>query len=519
MPLLKPIAGHTGCAGIKSYLEKNGRALGIQVMNFAWQEERVFEDVAAAPIGFDWAASMDATRHACGNDTPYRGKPARTFKHFVMSPDPQDGLSTDQVAELAQTWTKRHFADFEVAIVLHDDNEGRIPHAHIVVNNTNLATERRLQTPDPLELNRSLQELAEERGLRFMRDDAVRETDEGPTRKATPGSMQKVYIRRAEREIQKEGGYSWVADIRNRVTVAKALARNESEFMAILEALEVEAVQNSGRSWRRDWIYSLADHPTWRIGGEKLGLSFGQEALRRRFARIAAWHPAPAASRQILSHATNAVELNDLEELKRLADAIETCMSLNARSLADLDRRIERLEGRADDDSTERAGTLREIRAYMAQNRLLPETAQARQQRKPQDKETSTNRSGVKHRSRETQPQQERRREGRGPDEGGGRLLRSHRGVRHRPLHRGTAVHGQEHARRLYARIRGCREERPLAHGPLLRRERKLPNRRRGSSRGTAREGLEVPTGKPQRGWRVRVRRDGRRDSARKNVR
>ena len=92
MPLLKPIAGHTGCAGIKHYLEKGGRALGIMVMNFAWQEERAFEDVSAAPAGFDWADSMDATRRACGNDTPYRGKPARTFKHFVMSPDPQDGL-------------------------------------------------------------------------------------------------------------------------------------------------------------------------------------------------------------------------------------------------------------------------------------------------------------------------------------------------------------------------------------------------------------------------------------------
>ena len=34
MPLLKPIAGHTGCAGIKHYLEKGGRALGIMVMNF-----------------------------------------------------------------------------------------------------------------------------------------------------------------------------------------------------------------------------------------------------------------------------------------------------------------------------------------------------------------------------------------------------------------------------------------------------------------------------------------------------
>ena len=39
-----------------------------------------------------------------------------------------------------------------------------------------------------------------------------------------------------------------------------------------------------------------------------------------------------------------------------------------------------------------------------------------------------------------------------------------------------------------------------FTYGPLLRRERRLPNRRRGCSRGTAREGLEVPAGKPQRG-------------------
>ena len=411
MPLLKPIAGHTGCAGIKNYLEKDGRALGIRVMNFAWQEEHVLEDVAAAPVGFDWAASMDATRHACGNDTPYRGKPARTFKHFVLSPDPQDGLSTGQVAELASAWALKHFADFEVAIVLHDDNENRIPHAHIVVNNTNLVTERRLQTPDPLELNRSLQELAEERGFRFMRDEVVRETDEGPARKATPTTMQHVYLRRSEREIQKEGGYSWVSDIRNRVTVAKALARNENEFIAILETLEVEVAQNSERSWRRDWIYSLADHPTWRISGEKLGLSFGQEALRRRFSRIASWHPTPAASRQILSHAEHAVELNDLSELQQLADAIETCMSSNVRSLADLDKRIERLESREDDNSAERANTLQKIREYVAKNRLLPETAPTRRQRHPQDKKAHAIRKDQKRRNWQEQAQQERTRD------------------------------------------------------------------------------------------------------------
>ena len=411
MPLLKPIAGHTGCAGIKRYLEKGGRALGIRVMNFAWQEEHVFEDIAAAPVGFDWAASMDATRHACGNDTPYRGKPARTFKHFVLSPDPQDGLSTGQVAELAGVWALKHFADFEVAIVLHDDNENRIPHAHIVVNNTNLVTERRLQTPDPLELNRSLQELAEERGYRFMRDEVVRETDERPARKAAPTTIQNVYLRHAEMEIQKEGGYSWVVDIRNRVTVAKALTRNESEFMAILETLEVEVTQNSERSWRRDWIYSLADHPTWRISGEKLGISFGQEALRRRFSRIAAWHPTPAASRQILFHAERAVELNDLAELERLADVIETCMSSNARSLADLDRRIESLESREGENSAERANALREIREYVVKNRLLPKTVQTRRPKEEKSGETPVKRKGEERRSREAPARQTRQRD------------------------------------------------------------------------------------------------------------
>ena len=239
----------------------------------------------------------------------------------------------------------------------------------------------------------------------------MREDDEGPARKAAPTTLQRAYLRRAEREIERDGGYSWVADIRSRVTVAKALARNEGEFMAVLEALEVEVAQNSERSWRRDWIYSLADHPTWRIGGEKLGLSFGQEALRRRFSRIAAWHPTPAASRQILSHAEHAVELNDLAELERLADVIETCMSSNARSLADLYRRIEKLERRASGASVERADALREARAYAAQKRILPETAQTMRQRRPQGKETPAKHGESTRRSREAQEQQARQRD------------------------------------------------------------------------------------------------------------
>ena len=259
---------------------------------------------------------------------------------------------------------------------------------------------------DPLELNRSLQELAEERGLRFMRDEIVRECEEGPARKKTPATMQKTYIRRAEKEIASEGGYSWVSDIRSRVTVAKALARNEDEFMAVLATLEVDISQNSEKSWRRDWIYSLADHPTWRIGGEKLGLSFGQEALRRRFGRIAAWRPTPAASREVLSHAAEAIGLNDLAELGRLSAAIETCMAVNAHSIADLDRRIARLESHGEGDSRERASSLREVREYVAQNRLLPKTVQTRRPKEEKSGETPVKRKGEERRSRETPARQ-----------------------------------------------------------------------------------------------------------------
>ncbi|MBS6418930.1 MAG: hypothetical protein KH372_08945 [Olsenella uli] len=39
-----------------------------------------------------------------------------------------------------------------MSIVYHDDNTGRIPHAQVVVNNTNVVTGRRLQDPDPKEL-------------------------------------------------------------------------------------------------------------------------------------------------------------------------------------------------------------------------------------------------------------------------------------------------------------------------------------------------------------------------------
>ena len=154
MTYLKAISGHTGTGGIRRYLERGGRALAVDLLNLG--------DPALCE---DWAAEMDRTRRLAGNDRAWGSRRARTFKHYVVSPSPEDGVGLDTLRELATEWARRSFPDHEVAIVYHDDNEHHVPHAHVVVNNTNLETGRRLQDPDPGALNGSLQEVSRELGL------------------------------------------------------------------------------------------------------------------------------------------------------------------------------------------------------------------------------------------------------------------------------------------------------------------------------------------------------------------
>lgn len=59
---------------------------------------------------------MDATRREAGNDTPWKGKPARTYKHYVLSPDPGDRIELDDLRRLTMAWVRENFADFEKAV-------------------------------------------------------------------------------------------------------------------------------------------------------------------------------------------------------------------------------------------------------------------------------------------------------------------------------------------------------------------------------------------------------------------
>ncbi len=376
MPILKVISGHTSVRGIKRYLEKDGRALAQDFYNLSWDEREMEGYDEAAKAFVPWDVEMDDTRALFDHEREWRGLKARTFKHFVLSPDPEDRIGLAELRSLAGDWALKHFGDHQIAITYHDDNENRIPHAHIVVNCTNLATGYKLHTDNPKELNEELQEMARQRGLRGLSNElrphtgAERLAASREPERIPPKTRQAVYYGREERGLVEAGSWSWVADIRNRVSIARTLSRSEAEFRSLLDTLEVDIRDNSEKARRSDWIFSLRDEPSKKVSGERLGMVFGKEALLRRFARQASYRPSDEAAEAIRIRASSAVELNDLADLDGLAEALNTCERFSIRSLDDFERRM---AGRAVSRETQAA--LAKARDYMAANRLLPKSA------------------------------------------------------------------------------------------------------------------------------------------------
>lgn len=375
MPILKAISGHTGAHGIKAYLEKGGRALARDFFNLSWDEREMGGYDGGEKAAVPWDAEMDRTRAEFGHDREWKGKRPRTFDHFVLSPDPQDRIDLAALRELARDWALEQFGDHQIAIIYHDDNEHRIPHAHIVVNCTDLATGYKTHIVRPEDLNRRVQDMARERGLRGLSNEPVPASVQARTRtrgeKKDPGprSRQDVYLGRKERGIVEAGGYSWVTDIRGRVAVAKTLAHSEREFMDLLGKMEVNVSANSDKARREDWVFSLADQPSRKVSGERLGMSFGKQAILRRFERAGSYHPTPTAESVIRARAERAIELNDLNDLDRLANALGTCSRFGIVSLEDFDARLHSKVA----PSPETARELEDAREYMRTNRLLPQ--------------------------------------------------------------------------------------------------------------------------------------------------
>lgn len=125
-----------------------------------------------------------------------------------------------------------------------------------------------------------------------------------------------------------------MADIRGRVALARAASGSEAEFKGLLEQVGIAVASNSSGAERRDWVYSLEGHPTWHVSGERLGLSYGKEALERR------WKAGPllaaASQERIAEIARDAYEVNDVGKLRELSQAVRWAERHHVRCLGDL---------------------------------------------------------------------------------------------------------------------------------------------------------------------------------------
>ena len=371
MPFIKAISGHTRLGAAQRYLEKEGRALARDFLNLDAPMEGLGDDGLPEYGVYDWSSVMDGTREKMGNDRPFKRRKARTYKHYVISPDPRDAVSLSRLRSVTMSWVEENFGDYEVAIVYHDDNEHHVPHAHVVVNNTNLNTGRRLQDPDPGALNGSLQRIARDAGLTHF----VGRLD-GAARDET--HYRRRAVDRTEASLTKRGEYSWVADIRARVDVAKGIAKSSDDFRQALREMGVNVRESASR--KGDWVYSLAGTPSRQVTGSKLGASYTRREVTGWLRSPTRKAPGPVTVRNVREVAAGAIEVKDLRELVALSEAVSVVSKGGFRSLSAMDSAASRMRGMPNREAA--VARLERARQYCAEHGILPERPTAQPSRR-----------------------------------------------------------------------------------------------------------------------------------------
>lgn len=291
MPQLKPLSSHKLCSAyIQRYLEKEERALARDFFNVP-EEHRE-----------RWAEWFDAIRERVGNDLPWRGKDAVTYQHFVISPDPRDQVDLETLQSLVCDWYAENFLSedgvgpYPTAVVYHDDNEGQIVHAHVIVNNTIPGLERnRLQFSNARNkaMGDSLQRLAFAYGLSHF-PNFDRPPDEGelagramPDFRVGPrvlgpveGMKRAKRLTRAESGMLERGVIPWKEKMRNAIDVAVGRSVTQEEMDASLLLMGVIR-EDRGEA---DDIYYMQSRPSLRVRGRTLGDDYAKDMLRSRLA-------------------------------------------------------------------------------------------------------------------------------------------------------------------------------------------------------------------------------------------
>lgn len=285
MPMLLTTPAKESCCRrrIKDYLENEfgkspGRALAWDFINLSDKE------------AVHWDQVMDETRKRYGHNTSRAGKPSRQYYHIIISPDPRDAVDLETLRELTTLWAAEMFGgpteddyenigalgDFQVAIAYHDDNTNHVPHAHLIVNASNLANGKKLWMSKEIGehlMPERLQEIAAELGLSYF-------DDEGLNVVRTEKKLKNKNLTSAEIRLIKESKFSWKDELRSRIDIAKCISGTEEDFINALDEMGVGVRQSKER--QDDWVFYDNRNPNyWECRGYKLGPEYKKTSIER----------------------------------------------------------------------------------------------------------------------------------------------------------------------------------------------------------------------------------------------
>ena len=276
MPYLKPKYAHTSCVGVMRYLEEKHRFIGRDFINCCNAPEHAH--------GWDWATQMDRTREAFGNNKNTNQYKTCTYVHFILSPDPTNGIELEALRNLATGWAARHFTDFQIAIVYHLDTD--VPHAHIVVNNTNIVSGERLSPKLTKTFRKTIRDdleaLAKDQGLRIYRDRLDEQLERQWEIEERHGAVvihnDDLAQSRRERELDRSEP-SWKDEINRRVNEAYIRARFYPEFEQNCDLLGI----GIDRMKDGELLFFMHDRPSRKVGAPRLNDALQVRELIRYF--------------------------------------------------------------------------------------------------------------------------------------------------------------------------------------------------------------------------------------------
>lgn len=293
MPMLFSISGHSASVGgCKRYLEEGSKNTRGGIAEYVEKGGRA---AAQAYIGIErpdqWAREMDEMRRVYGQNKGV------TFRHFILSPDPRDKADAEDVAAYAREWTVDRFGEnVQAAITVHTDTSN--PHAHIVVNNLDLSTGKKIHISkaDSAMLAVRAQQIGVKYGYRPL-----------PDVRGCAGCERSSSERGLEMEwrIESKGYVSWKSDIRR--ASAAALSKRPRSFAEYRDAMrrcgfDVRVTRRGGYTYR-----SCSGQ---RCKGEKLGTKYEPVALVPIFKDNAAASAASLGVAERMSEALRQIDRN-----------------------------------------------------------------------------------------------------------------------------------------------------------------------------------------------------------------